>query len=384
MDHFALRLARLTRLLALSLPAGLAQAAPLTTNQQAFNSAFDPDYYSFSLLSSALSDFSDAELPGIYSQLSGDTLGSYTSALMLSDIGLSNATLGNLRQSMDSQSTQPALWAQVGAGRQYIDGDGNAAAVRKDQRRSLIGGDLPMPGGWRLGGAIGRTEDALDNNARDADANTRSDSYSLYGGHDIALPGYTLRLFGGGAYSTHRIDSERKVGLFEEPERNKGDYDLVTQQTFGEVALKMPLQKPGYIEPFFGLLRIEQRSDAFSERGGGLSAATVDSQHNQLLVSSLGSRARQLFRVADRDLLVNGSLTWRHFDGDLRPEVQLKLADTSRFTVLGTEMPRSSVLLELKADYSLTPNLILDIDYNGVFSDQSRSHNIALNAHWKM
>jgi len=382
MNRLVLRLAPI----AASLAASMAQAAPLTPNQQAFSDAFDPSFYSSSLLSSVLSDFSPAELPGIYSQLSGDTLGSYTSALMLSDVGLSSAPLANLRRSMDDAGEQPALWAQVGGGRQRIDGDGNAGQIRKDNRRSLVGGDLPMPGGWRLGGAFGYGEDKLDNDARDADASTRSDSYSLYGGRDLKLPGYSLRFFGGGAYSRHRIDSERKVGLFEfeGPERSKGGYDLVTQQAFGEVAVKVPLGKPGYVEPFFGLLFIEQDSDSFSERGGGLSAASVESQSNRLMVSSLGSRGRQLFKLGGRDLLLNGNLTWRHFEGDVRPEVQLKLADTNRFTIQGTEMPRDSVLLEIKADYSLTRNVILDIDYNGVFSSQSRSHNIALNAHWKM
>src|SRR5690606_30992881 len=136
--------------------------------QQAFDTAFDPDFYSFSLLGSALSDFSDAELPAIYSQLSADTLGSFTSALMLSDVGLSSAPMANMRRSMDDSNEQPALWAQVGGGRQYIDDDGNAGQIRKDNRRSLVGGDLPIPGGWRLGAAIGRGEDKLDNNARDA------------------------------------------------------------------------------------------------------------------------------------------------------------------------------------------------------------------------
>lgn len=383
MNRLAQRVARTSTLLALGLPAFVAQAAPYTANQQAFNAAFDPDFYSFSLLSSALSDFEAYELPAIYSQLSADTLGSFTSALMLSDVGLSSTPLANMRRSMDDSSQQPALWAQVGGGRQYIDDDGNAGQIRKDNRRSLVGGDLPMPGGWRLGAAIGRGEDKLDNNARDADASTESESYSLYGGQDLKLPGYSLRFFGGGAYSRHRLDSERKVALFEEPERNKGGYDLITQQAFGEVAAKIPLGKPAYVEPFFGLLLIEQESDSFIERGG-ISAATVEGQSNRLLVSSVGSRGRQLFKVGGRDLLLNGTFTWRHFEGDVRPEVQLKLADTSRFTVQGTEMPRDNFLLELKADYSLTRNLILDIDYNGVFSSQSRSHNIALNAHWKM
>ncbi|PTU74230.1 autotransporter outer membrane beta-barrel domain-containing protein [Pseudomonas mangrovi] len=393
MNRLAQRVARTSTMLALGLPAFLAHAAPYTANQQAFSDALgflsSPSFPSGpppvfdTLLLSILSDIPDADLPYIYSQLSADSHGSFTSSLMFSDIGLSSAPLANMRRSMDDDSQQPSLWAQVGAGRQRIDGDGNGAQMRQDQRRSVFGGDLPIAGGWRLGGALGYGEDKLNSSSRDASAATITDSYSLYGGRDLKLPSSSLRFFGGAAYSRHDLSSSRRVAFPDDPQRNKGSYDLTTQQVFGEVALNLPMGKPGYLEPFFGLLVIEQNSDSFNERGG-ISAASVDSQSNRLLVSSLGSRGKQKFKVGGRDLLLAGHATWRNLQGDLRPEVDLQLAGTNKFTIQGTEMPRNSLLLEVKADYSLTRNVILDIDYNGAFSSGSNSHFVALNAHWKM
>lgn len=393
MNRLAPRILRVSTLFAVGLPACLAYAAPYTANQQAFSDALgsisSPSFPSGpppivdTLLLSILSDIPDAELPYVYSQLSADSLGSFTSTLMLGDISLSSVPLANLRRSMDEDNHRPALWAQVGAGRQRLDSDGNGAQVRQDQRRSVFGGDLPIAGGWRLGGALGHGEDKLNSSSRDASAATVSDSYSLYGGRDLQLPSSSLRFFGGAAYSTHELNSARRVTFTEEPERNKGSYELTTQQLFGEVALNLPLGKPAYIEPFFGLVLIEQDSDAFSERGG-ISAASVESQSNRLLVSSLGSRGKQKFSLGGRDLLLAGHATWRNLRGDLRPEVDLKLAGTNKFTIQGTEMPRNSLLLEVKADYSLTRNVILDIDYNGAFSSGSNSHFVALNARWKM
>lgn len=393
MNRLAPRILRATALVAIALPACLAHAAPYTANQQAFSDALgsisSPSFPSGpspvfdTLLLSILSDIPDAELPYIYSQLSADSHGSFTSTLMLSDLGLGSAPLANMRRSMDEGSQQPALWAQVGAGRQRIDSDGNGAQVRQDQRRSVLGGDLPLAEGWRLGGALGYGEDKLNTSSRDASATTASDSYSLYGGRDLKLTSSALRFFGGAAYSRHDLSSSRRVAFPDEPEHNKGSYDLTTQQVFGEVALNLPMGKPGYLEPFFGLVLIEQDSDSFIERGG-ISAATVEGQSNRLLVSNLGSRGKQKFSIGGRDLMLAGHVTWRNLQGDLRPEVDLKLAGTNRFTIQGSEMPRNSLLVEVKADYPLTRNVILDIDYNGAFSSGSNSHFVALNAHWKM
>ncbi|MNG24545.1 hypothetical protein D3C84_1092870 [compost metagenome] len=81
---------------------------------------------------------------------------------------------------------------------------------------------------------------------------------------------------------------------------------------------------------------------------------------------------------------MNGALTWRHIDGDLRPERSLRIGDSQPFKVLGTTIPNDSLLVELNLDYALTPNVVLDVDYNGVFSSSSQANNVALNLRWRM
>ncbi len=353
-----------------------------TPNQRAFAEAaerLDEDNEVYR----TLLDLGEDEVADTFNKLSGDAHASIASSVLFDDLNLSRAPLGNLRRNLASPERALPYWVQVGGGRQRIDDDGNAGEIIQDHESMLLGGDWPVYGDWRLGGAFGFGQERLDVNSRDAKADSDSYRYALYGGRDVALTQGTLKIFGGGGYSQHQIDSRRDVRLIDGPERLTRQYNVNTAQGFGELAWHLKFSEPAYVEPFVGLLLIDQRSDSFSEKGGA-AALSASSQRNELLSTSLGVRGQQLFQVAERDLLLNGSFTWRQINGDLRPELDLQLEGGDRFRVLGTELPRNSFLVELNADYSITPNIVLDIDYNGVFSDRSNANNIAFNLRWKM
>lgn len=374
--------------------AGNAVTLTLTRNDTSFSSlARTPNQVAFAQAAESLDednevyrtllDLGEDEVADTFNKLSGDAHASIASAVMFDDLNLSRAPLGNLRRNLASPERALPYWVQVGGGRQRIDDDGNAGEIIQDHESMLFGGDWPVYGDWRLGGAFGYGQEQLDVDSRDAKADSDSYRYALYGGRDVELSRGTLKLFGGGGYSQHQIDSQRDVRLIDGPERLTRQYDVNTAQGFGELAWHLKFDEPAYVEPFVGLLLIDQRSDSFSEKGGA-AALSADSQRNELLSTSLGVRGQQLFQLAERDLLLNGSFTWRQINGDLRPELDLQLEGGDKFRVLGTELPRNSFLVELNLDYSITPNIVLDVDYNGVFSDSSEANNIAFNLRWKM
>jgi subtilase-type serine protease len=374
--------------------AGNAVTLTLTRNDTSFSSlARTPNQQAFAQAAESLGednevyrtllDLGEDEVADTFNKLSGDAHASIASAVMFDDLNLSRAPLGNLRRNLASPERALPYWVQVGGGRQRIDDDGNAGEIIQDHESLLLGGDWPVYGDWRLGGAFGYGQEQLDVDSRDAEADSDSYRYALYGGRDVELSRGTLKLFGGGGYSQHQIDSQRDVRLIDGPERLSRQYDVNTAQGFGELAWHLEFDEPAYVEPFVGLLLIDQRSDSFSEKGGA-AALSADSQRSELLSTSLGVRGQQLFQLAERDLLLNGSLTWRQINGDLRPELDLQLEGGDKFRVLGTELPRNSFLVELNLDYSITPNIVLDVDYNGVFSDSSEANNIAFNLRWKM
>jgi subtilase-type serine protease len=385
------------RLISAGAATGMLSAIPLhalawSPNQEAaYNSFYNysyvpPSYFDPSQsipISSLLADVPERLQPMIISQLSGDAHASFSSSLTLGDIDQSNQNLGNLRNSLDTGGG-PAMWVSFGRGRERISGDGNGPGVRADTSQGMFGGDLPLGDSpWRLGGAFGKGTRKLNNTDREASAESDSDSYSLYGGRDLKLPGSALRFSAGATYSEHRISSKRHISIPFDPEINRARYTISTQQTFAETAFNLPTGRPGYLEPFFGLNYIQQDSEGFRERGIN-AAALVQGQSNQLLVSDFGSRGKQEYTVAGRKLVLKGHLVWRRLNGDLRPEVELQLPGTPRFTVQGVQLPRNSYLVEIKADYFLTPLVVLDLDYNGSFGDGREGHRIALNAHLKL
>lgn len=353
-----------------------------TPNQRAFAAAAESLDQENEVYRTLL-DLGEDEVADTFNKLSGDAHASIASSVLFDDLNLSRAPLGNLRRNLAAPERALPYWVQVGGGRQRIDDDGNAGEIIQDHESMLLGGDWPVFGDWRLGGAFGYGQEQLDVDSRDAKADSDSYRYALYGGRDLPLAQGTLKIFGGGGYSQHQIDSRRDVRLIDGPERLTRQYDVNTTQGFGELAWHLKFGDPAYVEPFVGLLLIDQRGGSFKEKGGA-AALSASSQRNELLSTSLGVRGQQLFQLAERDLLLNGSFTWRQINGDLRPELELQLEGGDRFRVLGTELPRNSFLVELNADYSITPNIVLDIDYNGVFSDSSKANNIAFNLHWKM
>lgn len=364
----------------LSLPL---QAAPLTPNQQA---AFDGAYSTGSdsaLFETILSQSDPDQAAELYSHLSGDAHASYASSVMLADLDLSRAPLGNLRRNLSDPARALPFWVQVYKGKSRVDDDGNAGEAEQKFDGMLLGGDLPMLGDWRLGGAFGYGGERLDVDSRDARADSDSYRYALYGGRDLDLSFGALKFSGGAGYSEHQIDSRRNVELISEEERLSRRYDVTTQQAFGELAYHLKLAEPAYIEPFIGLLSLEQRSDAFREQGGE-AALSAESQRHHLLSTSTGVRGQQLFLLVGRELLLYGSFTWRQLSGDLRPEMEFSFEGGDLFKVRGSELPRNSYLVELNADYSLTPNLVVDLDYSGAFSTSSRSNSFAVNLRWKM
>lgn len=355
----------------------------LTPNQIAFASSLatlgsnNPVYRTIINLSSE-------QAANMYSQLSGDAHASMSATLVYSDIDVMNAPLQNLRSNLDSPASALPMWAQASSGSQRMDDDGNAGATTQDFNGALIGGDLPAFGDWRLGAAVGYDIAQLSVGSRETKGDTRTGRYALYGGRAFELgDDNSLRVFGGLAYSLHRLESTRDVILIDGPERLTRSYDVATTQVFGEVAYRFGLGEDAHVEPFVGLMKVDQRADAFQEEGGS-AALAGDSQHNSLVISSFGARGQHMWKPAGLELLLKGSVTWRHLDGDVQPELGLRLSGGERYTVLGTELPRDSLMMTLNANYDVAAGVVLNVGVNAMTSDSGNAAALVANLRWKM
>ncbi|CAL94270.1 autotransporter [Azoarcus olearius] len=355
----------------------------LTPNQLAFANSIasiDPN----SAVYRTLVNLSGPQAAAMYEQLSGDAHASMSASLVYSDIDVINAPLHNLRANLDSPGAALPMWTQMSSGTQRMNDDGNAGATTQDFDGALIGGDLPAFGDWRVGAAIGYDIAQVSVGSRQAEGETKTRRFALYSGKSFELAdGNSLRVFGGAAYSLHRLESARDVSLIDGVEHLTRGYDVVTRQLFGELAYRLGLGEKSHVEPFVGLMRVAQRADGFQEEGGS-AALAGDSQRNALLISTLGARGQHAVNLGGLDIELKGSVTWRHLEGDVRPELGLRLSGGARFTVMGTELPRDSMLLTLNANYDLMAGVVLNVGVNAMTSDSGNAAALVANLRWKM
>lgn len=322
-------------------------------------------------------------VPAAYESLSGDAHASFVSALLLDDLGVPWMPLDNLHTNLSSPDQALPFWVQVQSGHQRSSDDGNAGLVILDHDGLLMGTDWPIFGTWRMGIALGYGDQQLGVSSRDSKAVADTYRSATYLGNQLPLPGGKLKFSAGATYSQHQMDGRRSVELVDGLERLASSYNVGIAQAFSELSFRTLESERGYAEPFARVVSIDQRSEGFRESGGS-AALSAASQVNQLLSSTMGVRGQQKYRLLERELIVNGSLAWRQLQGDLRPEMELSLAEGQTFRVQGTRLPNSSLLLDLHADYALAPGVGLDIRYKGMTGSGSEGSAVSVSVRWRM
>ncbi|HUE91908.1 autotransporter outer membrane beta-barrel domain-containing protein [Pseudomonas sp.] len=354
----------------------------LTPNQRAFASSTSSLPLNDEVFRTLI-NLSTSQVPAAYESLSGDAHASFVSALLLDDLGVPWMPLDNLHNNLSSPDQALPFWVQVQTGHQRSSDDGNAGLVILDHDGLLMGTDWPIFGGWRMGIALGYGDQQLGVSSRDSKAVTDTYRSAAYLGNQLPLPGGKLKFSAGATYSQHQMDGQRSVDLVDGLERLASSYNVGIAQGFSELSFRTLESEQGYFEPFARVVSIDQRSEGFRESGGS-AALSAASQVNQLLSSTMGMRGQQKYRLLERELIVNGSLAWRQLQGDLRPEMELSLAEGQTFRVQGTRLPSSSLLLDLHADYVLAPGVGLDVRYKGMSGFGSEGNAFSVSVRWRM
>ncbi|MEO4048091.1 autotransporter domain-containing protein [Pseudomonas sp. CAU 1711] len=322
------------------------------------------------------------QVPATYDRLSGDAHASFSTALILDDLGLPWVPLEQLDANLSDPQRALPFWVQVQTGHQRTRDDGNAGLVVADQDGVLMGGDWALPGGWRMGMAFGYGDQQLEVGSRSADGEAGSYRSALYAGNQMPVPGGKLKVALGASYSRHQVDGRRSLQLADGAQRLLSGYDVGIAQGFGELALRLGDDQQSYLEPFARLVSLDQRAEGFRERGGS-AALNASSQANQLLSSTIGSRGQHKTQLLGRELVLNGSLALRHLQGDLQPQLELRLDEGEPYRVLGTELPDNSLLLDLRAEYAIAPGIGLDLRYQGMSGSGSESNALAASLRWR-
>ena len=143
------------------------------------------------------------------------------------------------------ESRQPAAWSQVFGSWGSIDGNGNAAKLKRDIGGFVVGADTGVGAGWRVGGLAGYSRASADTDARNSSAKTDSYHLGVYGGTQWGAT--ALRL--GANHSWNKTETSRSVGFAGFADSLSAEYDSTTTQLFGEAGHRIDAGRVA-LEPF--------------------------------------------------------------------------------------------------------------------------------------
>lgn len=311
-----------------------------------------------------------------FDQLSGDLHPSLRNLLLEEGRQVRNAALARANSGHDafsSQSTAPGvtLWADVLGSGSHLESDGNATALRSSGQQTLIGGDYQFDSGLRIGALGGGGRSDAHAKLRATKGEIHSRTLAIHGGQRWG----GLGLHGGLSVASHDIKGQRSVTALGATQTLQSKYDGETRQLFVEGGYQFG--SAGWqLEPYLQYAHVKSESDAFGERGGNaaLNARKADSTVD---LTTAGLRGAVNLKGAQQEqswLSLRGGLAYRQASGDRTPATAMAFAGGSTFTTWGTPIADKATLVELGLAARMSERVLLELGYNGQYSDEGRDH----------
>ena len=124
----------------------------------------------------------------------------------------------------------------------------------------------------------------------------------------------------------------------------------------------------GEFEPYLNLAHTRLSTDGTTEVGGD-AALQVNSERENVEFSTLGARGS--WDLGGTQL--HGGLGWQHAFGDTTPQRTMQFVDGGdAFTIYGVPVAQNAAVVNLGADWKLSPNVKLDASYNGQWASSAK------------
>jgi autotransporter-associated beta strand protein len=263
------------------------------------------------------------------------------------------------------------LWFSAGGSYARYGGENNVSATIVRGYDLRLGYDLSLDNGFLAGAVLGFDNQRIGMDRPYAQVDLDTFSAALYGGAQFEAGPGTLRLILGASYSSHAIDSERRVIIDTFDGILKANYHGQTWQIFGEAAFNFELSQKVSLEPYLNLTWQSTSLSSFKETGPLVSLTTKKSTVENF-ITNLGLRVKA--QLSDK-VSLSGSLGWQHKFGSVRPKTTMAFRDSGDyFTVQGSPTNRDSVTAELSLKVNLTDSLAIQANYDGAFGRKSQRH----------
>lgn len=264
------------------------------------------------------------------------------------------------------------IWAQAIGSSATTDSSGNTAKVDRNIAGLYLGGDVPVSQNWRVGLVTGYENHNIDVNARQSSAGVHSWHVGAYA-NGLYGP---LGLHVGVVHTAHNVETKRKLELASTRQTLKADYDVATDQVFGEVSYTLSA-KGVALEPFAGLVYVHQGGDNGFQESGGSAALKGEDTTEHLMYSTLGVRAAaHVGKIGKARLSATGSVGWQHLLEGYTPERTYAFEGSRGFDIQGAPIGRDSVPVEAGLALDFSSQAKVSVGYRGQFSSGYADHGV--------
>lgn len=270
------------------------------------------------------------------------------------------------------------FWAQGLGAWGRINGDGNAADLRRDLAGVFTGVDRRF-GNWVAGIAAGYTNSTVTVAARASSATIDAAHLAAYAGANYGA----LNLRTGADFAWNNIATNRTIAFPGFLDMASARYGAGEAQLFGEVGYGVKFGA-AVAEPFGGLAFVHLRTDSFAE-AGGIAALAGRSNSEDVGYSTLGVRAATTYQLANGMALTpRASVAWQHAFGDVTPAASLAFQSIGTpFTINGVPIARDAALVSAGADLRVTRQASVGVAYMGNLASNARDNSVRGVFSWK-
>jgi outer membrane autotransporter protein len=272
-----------------------------------------------------------------------------------------------------------ALWGQAIGAWGQMDGDGNAAAARRNLAGFISGIDRRAGDNWHTGIAAGYSTSSVSVSERASSATIGTAHLAPYVGANYGAWNFRS----GVDFSWNAVATTRSVLFPGFAENATANYGAGGGQAFGEIGYGVAIGKLA-AEPFAGLAYVHLSTTRFTE-AGGVSALTGASDGDDAGYSTLGARvAANYFLPKGMALTPRASLAWQHAFGDVTPAASLAFASTGiAFGTAGLPLARDAAHAEAGLDLHIHPQAAVGISYFGELATGAQDHSVKGNFIWR-
>jgi fibronectin-binding autotransporter adhesin len=268
-----------------------------------------------------------------------------------------------------ADSGRVSTWFSVIGRDANYDGSANVAKADASDSGVLLGADLAVGEGGRVGAILGHVKQNIHERASGGSADVKGNQFGVYG--DVAFD--ALHLSGGVVQAHHSIDTRRDVTLGADTTRAYASRGANTTQGFAELGYSVGHADAWKAEPFVQAAVVRWSGDRATEHGS-TGALVVDDSTAHVTTGLAGVHLGTALDGQARFGL-QATLAWQRAWGATTPASRVRFAEGgAAFTTTGAPLARNAGIVDAGVVVRLTSALRLDASYTGQFAGKAADH----------